>query len=146
LAATDFSDVSLKAAAHGARLAQQAGAPFHLLHVIDSMDIPEDIISKIPEGSSLRNEINAEAESRLNAFLGSLGCDRSTIHVHLSWGTPWKEMKRLVEHLAVDLLVIGTVGRSGIKGLLLGNTAEKALSTCNCSILTVKPDGFVSPI
>ena len=41
---------------------------------------------------------------------------------------------------------MGTVGRSGIKGLLLGNTAEKVLGTCDCSILTVKPDGFVSPI
>jgi nucleotide-binding universal stress UspA family protein len=41
---------------------------------------------------------------------------------------------------------IGTVGRSGVKGMLLGNTAEKVLDTCDCSMLTVKPDGFVSPI
>jgi hypothetical protein len=33
-----------------------------------------------------------------------------------------------------------------IQGVLLGNTAEKALSTCDCSILAVKPEGFVSPI
>lgn len=49
-------------------------------------------------------------------------------------------------HQAADLIVIGTVGRSGIQGLLLGNTAEKVLDTCDCSIFTVKPDGFVSPI
>ena len=48
--------------------------------------------------------------------------------------------------LDLDHVVIGTVGRSGIKGLLLGNTAEKVLDTCDSSILTVKPDGFVSPI
>ena len=47
---------------------------------------------------------------------------------------------------AAELIVIGTVGRSGIKGMRLGNTAEKVLDTCACSILTVKPDGFVSPI
>jgi len=41
---------------------------------------------------------------------------------------------------------MGTVGRSGIKGVLLGNTAERILDRCDCSILTVKPDDFVSPI
>jgi hypothetical protein len=51
-----------------------------------------------------------------------------------------------LKHQAADLIVIGTVGRSGIKGLLLGNTAEKVLDTCDCSMLTVKPDEFVSPI
>lgn len=146
LAATDFSDVSLKAASQGLWVAQKAGAQFHLLHVVDSMDIPEDVISKIPEGSSLRDEVNAEARSRLEAFLGSLKCDRKTVHVHLSWGTPWKEVSKLVNQLTAELLAMGTIGRSGIQGLFLGNTAEKVLGTCSCSILTVKPDGFVSPI
>ena len=45
-----------------------------------------------------------------------------------------------------DLISIGTVGRSGVKGIVLGNTAERVLDTCDCSILTVKPDDYVSPI
>ena len=146
LAATDFSDVSLKAVKEGLRVAQQASAEFHLLHVVDSKDVPEDLISRIPKGSSLRQEINEEATRRLEEFLDSLAVDRTQIQVHLSWGTPWQEIRRISRHQAADLIVIGTVGRSGIKGLLLGNTAEKVLDTCDCSILTVKPDGFVSPI
>jgi hypothetical protein len=43
-------------------------------------------------------------------------------------------------------LPLSTVSRSGIGGMLLGNTAEKVLATRDCSILTVKPDDFVSPI
>lgn len=146
LAATDFSDVSLKAVTQGLWLAKQALAEFHLLHVIDSLDVPDNLISKIPQGSSLRNEINGEATKRLDEFLDSLQADRTRIHLHLSWGTPWKEVGRMAQHLAADLIVIGTVGRSGIQGVFLGNTAEKVLGTCDCSILTVKPDGFVSPI
>ena len=146
LAATDFSHVSLKAVKEGLRVAQQASAEFHLLHVVDSKDVPEDLISRIPKGSSLRQEINEEATRRLEEFLDSLAVDRTQIQVHLSWGTPWQEIQRISRHQAADLIVIGTVGRSGIKGLLLGNTAEKVLDTCDCSILTVKPDGFVSPI
>lgn len=146
LAPTDFSDVSLKAIAKGLWVARQADAQLHLLHVIDSADVPEDIVSHVPEGSSLRREINEEAKTRLDAFLNSLSVDRSRIHIHLSWGTPWKEIERMAQHLSVDLIAMGTVGRSGIQGLLLGNTAEKVLGACDCSILTVKPDDFVSPI
>jgi len=146
LTTTDFSDVSFKAVMQALWVAQQADAEFHLLHVVDSMDVPEDVISKIPEGSSLRNEINAEAQRRLESFVESVGAEGSRIHLHLGWGTPWKEISRTAQHLHADLIAMGTVGRSGVKGLLLGNTAEKVLSTCDCSILTVKPDGFVSPI
>ena len=146
LAATDFSAVSFKAVAHGLRVAQQANAKFHLLHVLDSKVVPEDVIAKIPQGSSLRQDINEDAEKRLDTLRESLQADRSRIQVHLSWGTPWKEAARVAQDLAADVIALGTVGRSGIQGLLLGNTAERLLGTCDCSILTVKPDGFVSPI
>jgi universal stress protein E len=146
LAATDFSEVSRKAVSQGLWVAQSANAEFHLLHVVDSKDVPEDVISKIPKGSSLQQEINQEASSRMDAFVDSLGVDRASIQVHQSWGIPWQEIRRTVKFQAADLVVIGTVGRSGIQGLLLGNTADKVLATCDCSILTVKPDDFVSPI
>ncbi|MDA1179623.1 MAG: universal stress protein, partial [Planctomycetota bacterium] len=68
------------------------------------------------------------------------------IKTHLSWGTPWQEIGRTAQHIAADLITIGTVGRSGIQGILLGNTAERVLTTQNCSILTVKPEDFKSPI
>jgi nucleotide-binding universal stress UspA family protein len=146
LAATDFSDVSFKAVTQGLWLAQQSGAEFHLLHVVDSRDVPEDLVARVPKGSSLREEINNEAAKRMEDFLNSLAVDRTQIRVHLSWGTPWQEICRISQHQAADLIVIGTVGRSGIQGVLLGNTAEKVLDTCAGSILTVKPDNFVSPI
>lgn len=146
LAPTDFSLVSHKAVLQGLKVAEQAGAEFHLLHVIDSKDVPEDLVSNIPKGSSMRQEINDEAKRRLDDFVRTLETDISKIHSHLTYGTPWQEIQRMVQHRNVDLIAMGTVGRSGIQGMLLGNTAEKVLDTCDCSILTVKPDGFVSPI
>ncbi len=41
---------------------------------------------------------------------------------------------------------MGTVCRTGIPGLIIGNTAERVLDSVKCSVLTVKPAGFVSPI
>lgn len=146
LAATDFSEVSHKAVMQGLLVAQYAKAEFHLLHVVDSKDVPEDVISRIPKGSSLQQEIVQEASERMDRFVDSLAVDRACIQVHQSWGTPWQEIRRAAKFQAADLVVIGTVGRSGIQGLLLGNTADKVLDTCDCSILAVKPDNFISPI
>ena len=47
---------------------------------------------------------------------------------------------------AIDLLVLGTVARTGIAGYVIGNTAEAVLSQVTCSVLAVKPEGFVSPV
>jgi len=41
---------------------------------------------------------------------------------------------------------MGTVARTGIPGLIIGNTAESILSDIDCSLLAVKPEGFVTPI
>jgi len=51
----------------------------------------------------------------------------------------------VVSH-GIDLVVMGTVARGGIAGLLIGNTAERVLAKLPCSVLAVKPEGFVSPV
>jgi universal stress protein E len=146
LAPTDFSDASRKAILAGLWLAQKADAEFHLLHVIDSKDVPNDLLEHIPSGSSIRQEVNKEAEQRLEEFLKTLGTGASRIVSHLTWGHPWQEISRIAMKHQADLISIGTVGRSGVKGIVLGNTAERVLDTCDSSILTVKPDDYVSPI
>jgi nucleotide-binding universal stress UspA family protein len=52
----------------------------------------------------------------------------------------------LAESFEADLVVIGTVGRTGIPGLLIGNTAEEILNSVDCSVVTLKPEGFETPI
>ncbi len=51
-----------------------------------------------------------------------------------------------VEQIDPDLIVIGSIARHGISGLLIGNTAENVLRRVSCSVLTVKPTDFASPI
>ena len=46
----------------------------------------------------------------------------------------------------VELIVMGTLSRSGVAGFFIGNTAEKVLRQVDCSVLTVKPEGFITPI
>lgn len=66
--------------------------------------------------------------------------------VHLPKGDPIHAITDLVKDLEVDLLVMGTVCRTGIPGFIIGNTAEQILAKVECSTLTVKPLGFVSPV
>ncbi len=56
------------------------------------------------------------------------------------------EIVKAVKKRKIDLLVMGTLCRTGIEGFVIGNTAEKILSEVSCAVLALKPPGFVSPI
>jgi nucleotide-binding universal stress UspA family protein len=64
---------------------------------------------------------------------------------HLPKGWPRDEIPALAERIGADLTVLGTVARSGIPGLLMGNTAEILLHRLSCSVLALKPAGFATP-
>jgi universal stress protein E len=66
--------------------------------------------------------------------------------VYLLKGEAGHLIPELAAEKEVELIVMGTVSRTGVAGLLIGNTAEKILRQVNCSVLTVKPDGFVTPV
>lgn len=93
-----------------------------------------------------KKTLRIERETALQRLL-----DQSDIHpltgsVHLVEGDTRMVIQTLLERLQIDVLVMGTIGRSGIPGLLIGNMAEKILGKINCTVLTVKPDDFVSPV
>jgi len=66
--------------------------------------------------------------------------------IHMVAGAPGVVLPRLADRLDVDLVVMGTVGRTGLRGLIMGNTAETILRSVRCSVLAVKPEGFVTPV
>ncbi len=61
-------------------------------------------------------------------------------------GRPAEVVPAEVERGRADLLVMGTVERTGIKGFFIGSTAEEVIPQLRCAILAVKPDEFVSPV
>ena len=66
--------------------------------------------------------------------------------VHLPKGNAVDAIARLVRRDGIDVLVMGTVCRTGIPGFIIGNTAERVLDLVDCSVLVLKPEGFVSPV
>lgn len=79
---------------------------------------------------------------RFSTLMKSKSAAGLDIDEHVLYGLAEDEIVRFVEDYDVDLLVMGTLSRSGIPGLLIGNTAEKVLEGVNCSVLTLKPQGF----
>lgn len=66
--------------------------------------------------------------------------------LHVTKGNPKHVIPGTVRDLDPDLLVMGTVARSGIPGFFMGNTAEDILNRVDCSVLTLKPPGFTGPV
>ena len=85
-------------------------------------------------------------QAQLEELLGAYGMNSDDPDVHLVNGEPVPAILGLSEALPADLVVMGTVGRIGIPGFFIGNTAEEVLETTRASILAVKPEGFVSPV
>lgn len=61
-------------------------------------------------------------------------------------GRPEHRMQQIIEEKKIDVLVMGTVARTGIPGFIIGNTAESVVQQLSCSLLALKPNGFISPV
>jgi nucleotide-binding universal stress UspA family protein len=86
------------------------------------------------------------ATEDLARLTASFGDRLSGVQATLRKGAPEDVIPQVVVAEGVDLVVIGTVARSGLAGVLIGNTAERVLRNLPCSVLAVKPDGFQSPV
>lgn len=136
----DLSDVSRRQLAVARELSETNGAAIHLLH---SLTYPNDIAlhrlhDAETEVAKYHAEVRARAEANLNALVG----DEPVAGVHLTdeWIVP--ALPKFVAKLGADMVVMGTMGRTGVQGLLVGNTAEKIFRTLDVSSWVVKPDGW----
>ena len=155
LAAVDTSagdkasiDLNRKIIDFSASIAAMEDAELHVVHAwrllgepsmrADLYPMPEDVLDK------LRAETRARHEKQVEALLRRYR-DRK-ITVHIREGAPADVIQSMVKSKKIDLLVMGTVSRSGVAGLLLGNTAESIMHKVKCALLTLKPSTFKTPI
>lgn len=132
-----------------AAIAAHDGAELHALHawkavgelllrgptpLVPDPEVDTFIGQTLNRHSDLLDELVARVPSRI------------VPQQHLVHARPADAIIDFVQVHAVDLLVMGTVGRTGIPGLFIGNTAEGVLSEVTCSVLALKPPGFVSPV
>jgi len=111
------------------------------------MNTPEDQILAYVEGARQRHAAGMAALLReLESALGDETIGYLKPKTHLVKGWARKEIPALAKQLGVDLVVMGTVARTGVAGFIMGNTAEAILGQIECSVLAIKPPGFVTPV
>lgn len=109
--------------------------------------MPEDQVAAYVE------KVRRHQEDRLNALmrevtdkLGRDALDQLQPQTHLVKGLARREIPALAKWLEADLVVMGTVARTGVPGFIVGNTAETILNQLDRSVLAIKPLGFVTPV
>ncbi|MDP5084391.1 MAG: universal stress protein [Yoonia sp.] len=87
-----------------------------------------------------------QSKARLDALMDRFPNDGGKRVCHHIKGLPGEVIPDYAAQHGIDTIVMGTVGRTGIAGLFIGNTAETILNSVNCSVIAVKPPGFSSPV
>ncbi len=104
--------------------------------------------SELPDG--VRREIEDRhtrmARTRVERLSGPDLLQQPSVSIHVREGVASSVIPNVEREVQADLVVMGTIARSYIPGFLIGSMAEIVLRQVNCSVLTVKPDQFVSPI
>jgi nucleotide-binding universal stress UspA family protein len=146
LVPTDFSDTANAAVRCAAALAETLGSRLILLHVV------EDVVAKgltAGIGASavrrLQDEATKEAADKLDRALAEPPLNRTGVDRAVVAGDPFAGILSYADEHHVDLIVLGTNGRTGIAHMLLGSVAERVVRTSPCPVLTVRTcqHGFV---
>lgn len=138
--AVDFSEPSRRAMHDAAELARVIGAELTLLHVYVSPPVvATDMLVATRDLGAL---VAAEVEGSLDAWRGEAeGIAGAAVASHVVPGQPEDEIPRFAAAHHVDLLVLATHGRSGLRRLVLGSVAEAVARRAPCPVLVVRGGG-----
>lgn len=141
LACADFSDTSKEALAQASRIAAIDGADLHVVHAFappwERLHYRSPTAQASPD---FRKQFRDGLERRLRAFWQEAAGEAQPGNVKfhlLDHGSHGAAITQLAHEQHADLVVLGTRGRTNLRDLLLGSTAERVLRDAPCSILTI---------
>ncbi|ADJ28111.1 universal stress protein [Nitrosococcus watsonii] len=132
----------------GKIIARLAGVQLDVLHIWDlygettlrGRTVLADTIDNL-----VRNEEQRHRQW-LDESLSKNGLAPEKVRIHFYKGEAKELIPVIANQMETDLLIMGTVGRTGIPGFFIGNTADSVLQQVDCSVLAIKPEGFVTPV
>lgn len=132
----------------GKYVADLVGAELHVIHIWDLYGE-----ATLRGRSILANRIDKLVQDEehkhrqwLSEALAKNGIEQDKVQMHFYKGEAKYLIPEITRAVTADLLVMGTVGRTGIPGFFIGNTADSVLRQVDCSVLAIKPDGFPCPV
>jgi nucleotide-binding universal stress UspA family protein len=137
----DFSDASRAAMEVAADLAQRFGATLTLLHAypVPGYTFPDGSVVASPRMLQELADQAARHVGQWKAEAEQMGAPKVSAETLV--GEPASEIVSYARERGVDLLVLGTHGRTGIEHALMGSVAERVVRRARCPVLTVHPQG-----
>jgi nucleotide-binding universal stress UspA family protein len=136
LVATDFSQSSEKALHHAIAIARHFDATLYLTHVVSALGF----VLAGPDATLAASEAALGDVRRLEDRLSASGVLTGVNHeIVVREGDIWEQIQEVVKDEDIDLIVVGTHGRSGIRKVVLGSVAEEIFRHASCPVLTVGP-------
>ena len=150
LAATDLSDVGSDIISAGVTLGRAFPVQLTAMHVLEG-DVDRRIAHTGASDETIaewRAKERADAENQLQEQIASTDARTlsSGIRTQLADGAADTCLLSAIDELDSDLLIMSSAGRSGIPGMIFGNTAERLLPELPCALLVIKPADFVCPV
>jgi nucleotide-binding universal stress UspA family protein len=135
--ATDFSEASQRALHFAIAIARRHGSMLSVMHAI-----PAEPHDRIPIGPLPRelDRRRLEAESQLSLLEEQAPFKDLQHELLLERGDAWEVLASEIQGEKIDLLILGTRGRGGLKKLALGSVAEQVLHLASCPVLTIGPN------
>jgi nucleotide-binding universal stress UspA family protein len=134
LFATDFSAASNAAVPYAAELAKRYGAKIHALHVRPPVVNP---MTPLRSWQAAEWAAKIEAEQQTRELVKSFAGIQPEILIEE--GDLWSNLAKAIQEKKIDLIVMGTRGRSGVGKFVLGSSAEEVFRQAPCPVLTVGP-------
>ena len=137
LVPVDFSENANQAVEYAIALASKLGSRVTLLHVIQLLPLGSGDMSVTVPYTYIQ-DLEADTTSRMQAYLERVtaaGLEGAMAVVH---GAPFQEILETAKAQQIDLIIMGTQGRTGLQHVLMGSVAEKVVRLAPCPVLTVK--------
>lgn len=137
---SDFSDLSLQALKYARSFSEAYAAELHLIHVVDEASMYWMAMgpNSLPVGPSTEELVDVSREELKRFVQEHLSDLKPPLVTGVEVGRPFMEIIRYARENVIDLIVIGTHGRSGLKHVLLGSVAEKVVRKAPCPVLTIR--------
>lgn len=148
-AGTEADNLNVKIMDLATSLARLDSSELHIVHAWEltgrDLDTSSSEVSDDTRSELLRKNEFAQRR-QVDNLVKRYALDDLQHDVHVPYGDPAFLLPRLIVEKAIDIVVMGTVRRTGIAGFLIGSTAEAVLRQVECTVLTAKPDKFVTPV
>lgn len=130
-------------------LARLEGSELHIVHAWElfaEAELRSRGVFPAAEVDEMVLKTGLHHQRWLNESLAKCDLSGLAIKQHVIKGDPRNVIPDVANKQRIELIVMGTVARTGLPGLFIGNTAEAVLTQVDCSVLAVKPEGFISPV